>query len=375
MAALAELSDFIDFKNTEDDEPDPGGTCRPHLPPLTTKGSTFKPMHPPVRDPVIQDVPDDPVVLFHRFLPESLVEQWVQYTNESPIPGPEGPPTEQSRKLQWTPTSCSEVYLFFAILICMTIHPEHSISSYWISSFKDAESFHVFTRYMTRQRFEILFRRIRIFPPAEPVTPKKRKRGEPITPPSVYQKLDMWSCHIQEESLKMFKPGSKVSVDECIQKYTGRTVLTTYIPSKPDPEGYKVWIIAQEGFFLSWLWHQLRKGPVVSLSTLPIQPHIKLNPTQTVPFSLIQKLPSDLKYHLFLDNLFPSPPLFKTLRLDLGVAATGTCRITSGIHEDLIKLKKTKAKGKPWGFELEIPTEDELVCSSLVVRYWLIYFR
>jgi hypothetical protein len=37
--------------------------------------------------------------------------------------------------------------------------------------------------------------------------------------------------------------------------FTGRSKETTLVKGKPTPVGFKVWVIAQQGFFLRWLWH------------------------------------------------------------------------------------------------------------------------
>ncbi|KAJ0130389.1 Uncharacterized protein HZ326_26508 [Fusarium oxysporum f. sp. albedinis] len=40
--------------------------------------------------------------------------------------------------------------------------------------------------------------------------------------------------------------------------FLGRSLETTTIPSKPIPTGFKVWTMAQRGYFLRWIW--LRPG-------------------------------------------------------------------------------------------------------------------
>ncbi|PFH62715.1 hypothetical protein XA68_12393 [Ophiocordyceps unilateralis] len=51
----------------------------------------------PHREPQFLQLPPTPLSLFQAFLPISLVEKWVQYTNEGPEPGPEGPSRRLSR--------------------------------------------------------------------------------------------------------------------------------------------------------------------------------------------------------------------------------------------------------------------------------------
>ncbi|KAL5312864.1 hypothetical protein ACEPPN_019290 [Leptodophora sp. 'Broadleaf-Isolate-01'] len=63
-----------------------------------------------------------------------------------------------------------------------------------------------------------------------------------------------------------------------------------------------------------------------------------------------------------MDNLFTSTDLLEYLR-QLGHAATGTARVTSGVLHDLVDLKAND-KGKnemPWGTVYTMATESEMV--------------
>ena len=66
----------------------------------------------------------------------------------------------------------------------------------------------------------------------------------------------------------------------------------------------------------------------------------------------------------------------------MNIASTGTCRISSGVVQDLVDLKKHKEKGPnamPWGETHSFPTESGLVCQQgfqdgafalLMSTYW-----
>jgi hypothetical protein len=170
--------------------------------------------------------------------------------------------------------------------------------------------------------------------------------------------------------MQLFRPGSHLAVDECIIRYTGKSGAITTIKGKPDPVGFKIWVIAQMGFFIQWLWHikEAEYGAVgveistQELSSQPSQPSQArprkrrkvsakaaekapdtgdnddaVNSTQAVVIGLTKTLPKST-YHVFVDNLFSSPPLFRNLRKQ-GYGATGTARTDSGIHEELVSDK------------------------------------
>ncbi|KFA82000.1 hypothetical protein S40288_10399 [Stachybotrys chartarum IBT 40288] len=117
--------------------------------------------------------------------------------------------------------------------------------------------------------------------------------------------------------------------------------------------GFKIWVIAQQGYFLGWVCHRPHSkfGPAGKPPRAPRAPRGSrkkpaLNPTQSmVPF-LLHKLPR-ASYHVFLDNLFSSPKLFAAL-WDEGYGATSIARINCGIFKQLVEAKIRDNKGYCW---------------------------
>jgi hypothetical protein len=78
-----------------------------------------------------------------------------------------------------------------------------------------------------------------------------------------------------------------------------------------------VWIVAQKGYILSWLWHSKGSGPV----GIKVPSALGRNKTAaTVPYllQLLPKRPPNSPYIVWLDNLFSSTKLFRYLR-ELGL--------------------------------------------------------
>jgi hypothetical protein len=147
-------------------ETDYDNTYRPNLKPSQRKGTQFEPFNLPQRESRILNLPSTPLLLFQQFLPISLVEKWVNYTNEGPEPGRQGPPQEHSRKLDWTPASTAEIFLLMSVLIYAGIHRVDDLKDLW--KVPAADSFipeHPIAKVMSRNRFQELFRRLRIFEP------------------------------------------------------------------------------------------------------------------------------------------------------------------------------------------------------------------
>ncbi|KAJ0129155.1 hypothetical protein HZ326_27747 [Fusarium oxysporum f. sp. albedinis] len=171
---------------------------------------------------------------------------------------------------------------------------------------------------MPRDRFLLLFRRLRIFSPAGLDGPatlsgsygRRHRRTQPREDlmPSVYRQVDRWSKHIpynlsklnytvQETGDFMYVPGSDLTVGEAMVRFTGRSLETTTIPQKPTPTGGPCGLVPQQCS---------RQG-----DKEVAEEH--LTPTQRVVTTLLTLLPLAV-YHVFLDNLFASVKLFKALR-------------------------------------------------------------
>ena len=119
-------------------------------------------------------------------------------------------------------------------------------------------------------------------------------------------------------------------------RFTGRAHEKLTIPSKPIPTGIKGWAVAELGYFLYWFWHARGKGP----QGVECPKELKQNKTAAVVPCLLNKLPKDLQYGVYLDNLFTSTPLLKYL-YEQGYGATGKARMNAGIHVDLVEKKKS----------------------------------
>ncbi|KAJ0168052.1 PiggyBac transposable element-derived protein 4 [Colletotrichum tanaceti] len=348
-------------------------TVRPCEPPELEPGlpGQFVPLEVPHRPAEVLELPRQPVDLFFDFVPAELVGRWVKWTNAGPPSARLGPAQRRSRSLLWKPTTSDELYLFLGILIYMGIHPEAEVARYWSVQQDQEDPIHPFTRLMTRDRFQLLFRRVRIFDAALITAPTRPTRGgrgrDPrgSRMPKVYKQVNEWSAHIQETGDRFLRPGSDLTVDEAMVRFTGRSMETTTIPTKPIPQGFKVWVLAQKGYCLRWLWHVHGDGPYGLVPQArpaagdQAARKTALTPTQLVVTSLLALLPL-ATYHVFLDNLFASVKLFRALR-DQKIGATGTCRKDGGIDKTLVAEKETEGRGIPWGQLHAISTADRQV--------------
>ncbi|KJZ69067.1 hypothetical protein HIM_11536 [Hirsutella minnesotensis 3608] len=234
-------------------------TVRPQFDPEPKRGPEFTPFPVPEREPQVQQLPPTPLLLFQLFLPISLVEKWVGYTNSGPQPGPEGPKKRRSRENLWTETSLGEVFLWVALLIYMGLHRESRVQDHWkTSTVNSMVPIHPILQYMSFDRFFLLQRHLRISDPT----------SISCGLPTPYAQVNEWAEYIQQASLSFLQLGTCLAIDECIVGYTGRSKQTVTVKNKPTPTGFKVWVVAQAGYFLRWFWHQPSNahGPAAGMS-------------------------------------------------------------------------------------------------------------
>jgi len=140
------------------------GTLRPNEDPICKQGATFKPMQLPNWDWEItlpeNTSPDDPITLFTMYYTPEIIDLIVEKTNQY-LREPQDDSCPHARANDWYPTCSGEIYLYLAIRIYMTLYICNEISDYWNT--KDFTPDHPITSYMSRNRFQELHMRVRIY--------------------------------------------------------------------------------------------------------------------------------------------------------------------------------------------------------------------
>ena len=104
-----------------------------------------------------------------------------------------------------------------------------------------------------------------------------------------------------------------------MSRFEGRAREATTIPGKPIPTGFKIWVIAELGYFLKWVQYYKGKngGPVGVIVPPELgfskKPKRQGNKTAAVVPHLLGLLPKPVigRYHVYLDNLFVSDILIR----------------------------------------------------------------
>jgi hypothetical protein len=137
------LNAYDDQSHTREDnsrlEHEYDSTRRPEFPPAEDRGFNFQPLNMERRDLKVNQLPQEPLHLFQHFVPLSLVNSWVQYSNSwvnsllerSVIDSRNHELKDRSRLQSWKPTCAAEVYIWLGILIYIGIHKEIAIEDHW----------------------------------------------------------------------------------------------------------------------------------------------------------------------------------------------------------------------------------------------------
>lgn len=137
-----------------------------------------------------------------------------------------------------------------------------------------------------------------------------------------------------------------LSIDECMIKFYGRSVLKQFMKGKPVRFGLKLWAICnKEGFIFDFDIYcgkgsnHLSSKQLENLSSCALGSRIVLQMLQKLLTTVTPRNIS--RYHIYFDNFFSSPDLLVHLR-KIGLRATGTVRANrvSGVTMDVDKKSK-----------------------------------
>ena len=259
-----------------------------------------------------------PYAIFSLFLTNEILSSLAQNTNEYAVGVISGlKPTEKWKARPWKPTSAGELKAYIATYIYMGIHKCPRIEDYWNTS--DISPFHPISKYISIVRWQQIDRFFRICSAPDP----KRKN---ITP---FEKIEPLNEQLRVACRQLFLPGIHLAIDESIQPFTGRASEIVNIPSKPYPEGFKLWMLANNGYVVDWMFHA--KGSKKGQGPLGLSPKWAtihgFSKTEGVVLELLQRngFFGQRTHVVWMDNLFTSARLLSFLR-DHGVGAAGTVR-------------------------------------------------
>ena len=187
--------------------------------------------------------------VFSLFFSDDILQRIVEYTNEYAEEHCSSIDKPHARK--WYSTTLKELRAYIATSIYMGVHSESSVSEYWNRDSSVGPLHPMVYDRISANRWQQIDRCLRISQPSSPH-------------PTLFDKLEDLSEHLRRAFKQYWTPGTHLTVDESIQRFQGRSDATVNIPSKPVPEGYKIWVLANAGYVMDWIFHAKgnKQGPV-----------------------------------------------------------------------------------------------------------------
>ena len=176
---------------------------------------------------------------------------------------------------------------------------------------------------------------------------------------------------VKQNCSTLWVSSSYLAIDEVMIHYQGRMHHKVKLPNKPISEGYKVWVLRDNGYVYNWLWHSRidrpegipEKGIDVNQASFTGKlTTVRLAPTFALIIYLAQRLHQfhpERVFCFFLDNLFLNLNVSQAL-LALRICCTGTTRKNAqGIPSWLIQLKEHN-RGLVWNSAMAEVVESTL---------------
>jgi hypothetical protein len=201
-----------------------------------------------------------PEALFTLFFTDSVIDRIVQCTNINAESIRADPVASRAQNIRfhdsynqcpWKPVTSSDILAYLGILIYMGIHIEPHIHNYWNTKMKTGQSgpFHDDVQdTMSQTQWKQIHRYFHVWDPSldHSVSNKTAWPHEKVDPLAKLL-LSSFQCY--------WKPATDIAIDECVEGFTGHTSNTVNIPTKPTLIGFKIWVLADQGYVFDLLWH------------------------------------------------------------------------------------------------------------------------
>src|SRR5579871_5743256 len=197
-----------------------------------------------------------PGAVFSLFFTDSVLDLIVQCTNLNAERVRANPVTARAQNVRlhdsfnqksWKPVTRSDILAYLGILIYMGIHVEPHLEDYWTT--KEGDPIHSSVRNtMGQTRWSQINRYFHVWDTVS----RQSTQPDKVRP---HEKVDQLAKLLLSSFQHYWKPGTNLAIDECIEGFTGRTSDTVNIPTKPTPIGFKIWVLADQGYVFDFLWH------------------------------------------------------------------------------------------------------------------------
>ena len=171
------------------------------------------------------------------------MDKLVEWMNKYAELYPSNDAGEQPWACPWQPTCKEELWAYFGVLIYIGLIHESSIKDYQ-GSLDMTSLEYIVKKYINWTQFEQLncyFQYTELWLDYD------------FTPRFTFNRVNKLAEYIQFTYRKLYRPGAHFAVNEMIKCFMGHAPEIINIPTKPTPKGFKIWVLANEGYILNQL--------------------------------------------------------------------------------------------------------------------------
>jgi Transposase IS4 len=269
--------------------------------------------------------------LLQLFLTPELMTSWAQLTNVA-------------ADAAWQPTDSYELLAFIGVHVFMGIDSLPERRMYWQS----------YTRHQTvaavlsRDRFESITRYLRVSPPEEGAAPRN---------PFTFVRAFIVS--LNRSFPRHWKPGRHIALDESMVSFRGRSDIKQFVPGKPHPHGYKIWVLANENYVLQFQLYQGKAAAGPSIHDMVLQ---------------LTQLYCNNNHVLYIDTLFTSPTLLASLFI-VGIRVCGSVKRNRIGMPSAGQLTPAQLLAVPRGAHMQMQRGDATLCAWRDKRLILLLYN
>jgi hypothetical protein len=324
-----EAEDAVDLEValSDDEEPEEEKEEKKGEPPAADEWDTPDPLRQPPRmarhvatgAPMRLPAQISRLNLLQLFLSPELLASWAQLTNAA-------------AGAAWQPTDSSELLAFIGLHLFMGIDSLPERRMYW-----QADTRHpTIAAVLSRDRFESITHYLRVSPPEAGAAPRN---------PFTFVRAFIVS--LNHSFPRHWNPGRHIALDESMVSFRGRSDIKQFVPGKPHPHGYKIWVLANENYMLQLQLYQGKAAPGPSIHDMVVQ---------------LTQLYRNTNHVLYVDTLFTSPTLVASL-FDVGIRVCGSVKRNRIGMPSVAQLTPAQLLAIPRGAHMQMQRGDLTLCA------------
>jgi hypothetical protein len=287
--------------------------------------------HVAVGAPMRLPAPISRLGLLQLFLTPDLMDSWAHLTNAA-------------AGAAWPPIDSYELLAFIGVHIFMGIDSLPQRRMYWQSDTRHPTVAAV----LSRDRFESITRYLRVSPTEDGAAPR-----------NPFSFVRAFIASLNHSFPRHWNPGRHIALDESMVSFRGRSDIKQFVPGKPHPHGYKIWVLANENYMLQFQLYEGKAAAGPSIHDMVLQ---------------LTQLYRNNNHVLYIDTLFTSPTLVASL-FNVGIRVCGSVKRNRIGMPSAAQLTPAQLFAIPRGAHLQMQRGDVTLCAWRDKRLILLLYN